>query len=144
MSKRLLDEIKITRVSNAAAAGTSDVNGTGVDMQGFDGVLFVAAVGTLTATQVTTLKAQSSTDDGSTDAYADISGAVTAALADGDSNKLLVLDVHHPSERYVRPVLDRGTANAVLDGIIAIQYRAGSRPTSNGSTVSSAVGYSGQ
>lgn len=143
MSKRLLDEIKITRVSNAAAAGTSDVNGTGVDMQGFDGVLFVAALGALSATQVTSLKAQSSSDDGSTDAYADISGAVTAAAADGDSNKLLVLDVHHPLERYVRPVLDRGTANAVLDGIIAIQYR-GNRPTTNGSTVSSAVGYSGQ
>ena len=51
-------EQKMIRVSNAVAAGTTDVNCTGVDTANFESVEFVAAFGTLTATQVTQLKAQ--------------------------------------------------------------------------------------
>ncbi len=136
MLKSLLDEIRVTRVLNAVAAGTTDQNGTGLDMTGFDGVLFIAAFGTLTSTQVTSLKAQQSSDDGSVDGYSDLEGSAVGPLADGDGNKLLVLDVVAPTKQYVRPVIDRGTANAVIDGLIAIQYRARSKPTSQSSTVS--------
>lgn len=132
----LLDNVAIDRVSNAEVAATTDVNGTGVDMQGYDGVVFVASLGTLTSSQVTTLKAQGSSDDGSADTYADITGAVTSAMDDADSNLLLILDVYRPLERYVRPVLDRGTANAVLDSIVAIRYRASKAPVTQGATVS--------
>jgi hypothetical protein len=134
----LSDGVRVTRVVNATAAGTTDVNGTGVDMTadgGYDGVLFVAMFGALTATQVTKLKAQSSSDDGSSDSYADIAGSATDALADGDGNDCLMLDVIRPPERYIRPVVDRGTANAVIDGVIAIQYRGRDLPTTNGATI---------
>lgn len=130
----LIKNVKVTRVMNAVAAGTSDQEGSVLDMQGFDGVVFVAAFGTLTASQVTSLKAQQGAASNLSDA-ADLEGTATGPLADGDGNKLLVLDVYRPQERYVRCVVDRGTANAVIDGVIAIQYAGAKLPIAQGSTV---------
>ena len=137
-----LEDHKLTRVSNAVAAGITDINCTGLDMMDaanqarYEGVLFVCALGTLTATQVTKLKVQQSDDDGGSDAYDDLEGSATAAAADGDSNKLLVCDVHRPTKRYVRAVVDRGTANAVVDGVVAVQYHGSRPPSVQSSTVS--------
>jgi hypothetical protein len=39
-----------------------------------------------------------------------------------------------PQERYVRCVVDRGTQNAVVDGIVAYQYGAKEGPTTHDST----------
>jgi len=128
----LNSNIKITRVANAAAAGTSAVNGSAIDMLGFDGVMFVAAVGALTATQVTSLKAQEGDTSSPT---ADLAGSLVGPLADGDSNKCLVLDIYRPLKRYIRPVLNRATANAVVDGIWAIQYCGHKAPTSHDTSV---------
>lgn len=122
----LSSQVKITRVANAAAAGTSAVNGSAIDMQGYDGVLFIAAVGTLTATQTTSLKAQEGDTSSPT---ADLAGSGSGNLADGDSNKCIVLDIYRPLKRYMRPVLVRGVANAVVDGIWAIQYCGDKAPT---------------
>lgn len=120
--------IKITRALNAVAAGTTSQNGSILDMSGFDGVMFVAAFGALTATQVTSLKAQQGALIGGGD-MADLAGSSVGPLADADSNKCLVLDVYRPLEQYVRPVVVRGTANAVIDGVIAIQYSTRVKPT---------------
>ena len=126
---------KIKRVMNAVAAGTTDQNGSSVDMANWEGVMFVATLGTLTAGQVTRMKAQQSSDDGAGDAFADLLGTQTPAMADADDDKVIVLDIYRPRERYVRPVLERGTANAVIDGIIAIQYGPRKKPTTHDTTV---------
>ena len=52
---------------------------------------------------------------------ADLAGSAVS-IADSDDNKLLVLDIHRPAERYVRAVVTRGTADATIDGVIAILY----------------------
>jgi hypothetical protein len=132
----LSKQVDISRVSNAAAAATTDVNGTGVSTAGWDGVLFVALLGTLTTTHQTSLKAQQSSDNASADDYTDIAGSSTGNMADGDSNKIILLDVFRPTKEYVRPVLDRGNANAVVDGILAIRYAGRNIPITQGSTVS--------
>ena len=41
------------------------------------------------------------------------------ALADTDGNKMLVAEAYRPKCRYIRAVVVRGTANAVIDGVIA-------------------------
>jgi hypothetical protein len=135
MNGHLSDLVKTVRVVNATAAGTTDINGTGVDMAGYDAVRFVAGVGALTATQVTKLKAQQSSDDDDADAYADIEGSAAGPLADGDGNDLLITDLIRPTERYVRPVVDRGTANAVVDFVIAELYRSRDLPVTQDGTV---------
>lgn len=128
---------KVVRVVNATAAGTTDINGTAVDMDGFDSVEFVALYGALTATQVTSLKAESS--DSSSTGFAAITGAATTALADGDGNKAQRLEVYKPQKRYVRCVVDRGTANAVVDGVVAILHGPAIKPVTQDATVVSAV-----
>jgi hypothetical protein len=136
MTKQMQEETKILRVMNAVAAGTTDQNSTGVNMAGWESVEFVAAFGALTATQVTSLKLQQSSDDGSADAYSDLAGTSSGALADGDGNKLIRLEIVNPEKRYVRAVVDRGTANAVIDGVIAILRRPRSLPITQDASVS--------
>jgi hypothetical protein len=111
------------RVVNAQAAGATNVNGTHVDMSlfDFDGVLFVMGVGALTAGQLTGIKAQNGALSNDTD-QADIPNAASPLLADTDGNKIVILDVFRPQLRYVRPVVLRSVANAVIDFVIAIGY----------------------
>ena len=126
---------KLTRVMNAKAAGATAQDGTAVDMQNWEGVLFVALFGTLTATQVTSIKAQQSTAKAS--GFSDLEDTKVGPLADDDGNKALVLDVKRPRERYVRLVVSRATANAGIDGVIAIQYGPRKAPATHDSTVAS-------
>ncbi|NQU38201.1 MAG: hypothetical protein HQ526_11490 [Actinobacteria bacterium] len=124
---------KVTRVSNAVVAGTTDINSSSIDMQGFDAVTFYVCFGAITASAVTSVKAQQSSDDAAADAFADLLGT-GITVADDDDNQVVALEVNEPRERYVRCVVDRGTANAVVDSIIAVQTRAGVEPVTHDST----------
>jgi hypothetical protein len=130
----LTDHIKVTHVLNAVAAGTTDQTSSEIDMVGFDGVMFIADIGTLSAGQVTKLQAQGSNTSGSEAAFT--TDAVTPAMADADSNKLLIVDIFRPVTRYLKAVVKRGTANAVINCVIAIQYKADKKPTVQPATVS--------
>jgi hypothetical protein len=99
-------------------------------------VQFVALFGALTATQVTSLKVQQgSLADGSD--MADLAGSLHTALADADGNKCLVTDLFRPQKRYVRCVVERATANAVIDGAIALLYGPRVEPVAKDATVKS-------
>jgi len=139
----LLNEVKITRVANAAAAAQTEVLSSVLDMQGYDGVMFVALLGDITATSVLTLTAKGNTAS-STSSPTPVTQVATAAFTAGASdadNKVLVVDVFDPELRYVFASLTRTTANAVVDGIIAIQYTAELRPTTqDASVLASAIG----
>lgn len=125
---------KTIRVLNAVAAGTTDQNCTIVDMKGYEGVRFVALFGALTATQVTQLKLQQGTQAGGGD-MADLAGTNVGPLADGDGNKMLSVEVIRPRERYIRCVVDRGTANAVIDGVIAELWGPAVEPVTQDASV---------
>lgn len=135
LGKNLLNNVKITRVLAAVADGQAASASDILDMEGFEGVLFIAKVADVTKGSVLTLAAQQSTinDAGG---MATLSGTVTytADAADADDD-LLVLDVFKPRERYVRAVFTSATQNAVKDGVIAIQYGARKVPITQGSTV---------
>jgi hypothetical protein len=125
------------RPVNATVAGTSAINGSAVDTLGFEAVRFVALLGTLTATQVTSMKIQGSLD-GSTN-WTDMGPSSTGNAADADSNKLLITEVFRPQYRYLRPVILRGTANAVVDGVIAELFLPRVEPVTQDANVSLAV-----
>jgi hypothetical protein len=128
--------VKVARVLNGVAAGTTEQTGSVIDMQGFEGVQFVALFGALTATQVTSLKVQQgSFADGSD--MADLEGSLHTALADADGNKCLVTDLFRPQKRYVRCVVKRGTANAVIDGALALLYSPRIEPVTTDATIKS-------
>ncbi len=122
---------------DATAAGTTNIDShlKVVDMEGFDGVLFIASIGALTATQVTSLTAQGSTLSDGSDAT-DLKGTASGNMADADSNKLLILDLYQPQFRYISVTVKRATANAVINCVIAIQYQGRLAPITQPATVS--------
>jgi hypothetical protein len=127
---------KVTRVMNAQAVATTNVNGSILDMEGFEGVEFILLGGTITD-GLLSIKAQDGAAANLSDA-ADLANTLVT-LQNTDDNKAAVLDVVKPIKRYIRPVVVRGGATgAVIDGVIAIQYGAKKKPVSNdASTVGS-------
>ena len=135
----VLKDCKITRVLNSVSAGTSDQDGAVLDMTGYDGVIFVASLGDVTSGSVLELQvfgntASSTSSPTPVELTDDSVGPVTAGASDYD-HKLLVADVIRPAYRYIFPRIKRGSANAVIDGVIAIQYRGRDLPAVQGATV---------
>jgi hypothetical protein len=123
---QLSNGIKITKVSDAVGAGTTDVESTGVDMAGYEGVLFLVSFGTAAANNIA--NAQQSTDNST---FADLLG--TAVALGGASDEDQWIDVYRPLERYVRCHLEIGTSSTV-ENIWAIQYGARKLPVDNTTT----------
>lgn len=111
---------KVTRALVATAVGITAVNGSILDMANFEGVMFIASLGTITD-GTTGVKAQDGNDSGLSDA-ADLAGSsVTMAIT--DDGKSVILDIYKPLKRYIRPVVLRsGATGAVIDDVVAIQY----------------------
>lgn len=134
----LADGIKglnILTVADSAIAGQTVVNSSIVDVGDCEGVIFICKLGTVTDTAAITLKAQCDDVDAA-DNMADISGASAAvASASSDSNKLILLDIIRPTERYVRAVVTRATANSAIESIIAIKYGPKVRPITEDASV---------
>jgi hypothetical protein len=129
----LSKNVKITPVIAYAAAGTGTTNGTEIDMQDFEGVMFVGgAIGTADAGNY--YKVQQDTATGMASA-ADLEGT---KVTPGDNGDSICLDVFRPQERFVRIVRVRG-ASSTGGAVYAIQYGAKKSPTSHESTVDSEI-----
>lgn len=122
---QLSNQVKITKVKDHSAAATSGVDSDGVDMAGWDGVLFLTSFGTAAANN--TLKAAQSSDNGSADDFSDLAGT---SVASGTSDEDVWIDIYRPRKRYVRVTAARGTSST-LESIWAIQYRGRKAPVSN-------------
>jgi len=123
----LSSHCKLTKVSDPITAGTSACPGTGVDMSGYNGCLFLTSFGTAAANNRLHVEGSSVT---STTGYADLTGTEVGA---GTSDEDQWAEVHAPRKRYLRPVALRGTSST-LDNIWAIQYGARDVPVDNTST----------
>lgn len=133
MATNLSETAKLIRVSNAVAAGSTDITpSAGVDTQGFDSCEFLFAFGTITSGAVTGVRVQQSSDDGVADTYADLE-STAQVVADTRSNDCVLVDIHRPGKRYLLPIVDRATQNAVLDGIFARLYNAKELPVTHDS-----------
>jgi len=119
----LSEKTKSVFAKAAVAAAQTAINGAVVDMTGFDSIVAEAIMGTVTDTNVCTLKLQAGTlADGSD--MVDIAGATIAtAAASTNSNQLVELDVKRFTalgKKYARAVLTPSVANAAL---AAMKYR---------------------
>lgn len=122
MAPLLSGQIKITKVADHTAAGTTAVNSASVDMANYEGVLFVTSFGT--AATDNSVNAAQSSDDSS---FSDLEGTKTGATA---SDEDVWLDIYRPGDRYVRLEAVR-TTSSTLESIYAIQYGAKKLPVSN-------------
>lgn len=105
-------------------AGTSEVDGDIIDMQNYEGVIWICKFGT--AATGNQLQAQQGADSGMSDA-ADLIGTLTTV---GSSDEIVYLDLYRPRERYVRCQVQRGTSTTI-DWCIAIQYGPKKLPVDN-------------
>jgi hypothetical protein len=135
---QLATNVKVVRAMNSVAAGTTTQNSSVIDTAGYDGVMFITAFGALTATQVTSVKLQDGAAANLSDA-ADLAGSGSGNLADADSNIMVVHDLKNPQKRYCRVTIVRGTANAVIDSVIAILYKGRKPPELTDATVKKIV-----
>lgn len=112
------------------AADNETLNGSGVDMLGYESVMFI--VGALKGEELTfSMKAQQDTasDFGTA---ADLAGTANSFVTDAYTDGLAILDIHQPQERYVRPVItvpNAATAKATF--CVAIQYNPKNKPVAN-------------
>jgi hypothetical protein len=121
--------VKVSKVIAAQAAGTGTTNGTTLDMQGFEGVMFVGgAMGTADAGNY--FKLQQGEQSDLSDA-ADLEGT---KVTPGDNGDAINLDLYRPQERYVRVVAVRG-ASSTLGDVYAIQYTGRKPPISDDSAI---------
>lgn len=122
----------------ALSAAASDANSEVVDTLGFQGVRFMAGFGAITAGAATSIKVQQGTATNVSDA-ADLEDT-GITVADSDDNKVAIVEVNRPRERYVRCVIKRATQNSVVDFLVAELFNPRELPiTNDGTTVGNEV-----
>lgn len=136
--ENLLANGKFMVCSPDAAGATTDLDGTVIDMaqdEGYDGICLIAHLGDVADTSAINLKLMgSATSDGASPSLENEIGSVAAGAATHD-DKLLVLDTRGPANRYVFSRLVRGTANAAVNSVVAILYKARKVPVVQGADV---------
>lgn len=125
----LVNDVKITKVKAASAAGTTAVTSDIIDMSGFESVAFMTTANAITATGVQSIKIQHGDESDLSDA-ADVTSA-SITIADDDDNQTFVVEMSQPIKRYCRAYVSRGTANSAFGEIYALQYGAKLRPVTN-------------
>lgn len=125
LSKRAKVSSAIT--SAAGVAAQTAINASILDMSGFGGVLFKLRTGDITASAVTSVKMQQGDQSDMSDAE-DLLGT-NIAIADDDDDQIFSIDLYRPEKRYIRAVVTRGTADAVIAGGDYTQYEPSLMPT---------------
>jgi hypothetical protein len=124
METPLSDVVKIDQGIATTGAGTTTINGTEIDMESYEGVLFVIKFGT--AASNNSIKAQQDVVTGMAGA-ADLLGTLVAV---GASDEIVALDLVKPRKRFVRMAAVRGTSTTI-DWGIAIRYGSRKRPVTS-------------
>jgi hypothetical protein len=119
------------------AAGTTKRTSSILDMSGWEGVVFVAGLGTLLENgTLDVFVEQNTANQTSGMARLATTTAYTATAADALlSQSCIVVDVFRPQERYLQCIITPAAANAVILGIVAIKYKGRKAPVTAGATV---------
>lgn len=109
--------------------GAVTTNGTGVDTMGFHQALIILNVGTVTTSL--DVKVQESSDDGSGDSYADITGAAFTQVTTANDNAIYVARINLTgTERYIRCVgTGVGASQSYAVDVILTPYYTGDGAT---------------
>ena len=119
----LSNEALVREAVPTTAAGTSGINGTSLDMQQYENVLFVVKFGT--AASDNTIHVEVSADEST---WNDLAGSQVTV---GSSDEIVAIDLTNwVADRYARVVVERGTSTT-LDWGVAIRYGAHNTPVTN-------------
>jgi hypothetical protein len=130
MGHALSDSIKIDQILGYFAAGTTKRTSEIIDMSGYDGVIFIAGLGTIIEAGTIDVYPEQHTLN-QTSGMAELAGTaaytVTTAAA-ALTYSCIVVDVWKPQERYLQCNITPASQNAVVLGIVAIRYNGNIRP----------------
>ncbi len=118
------------------ASGGTDLFGTALDMQGYDGVRFLGLLGTAGSTDVAVLTAYgatSSTATSTSDGYTLLSTGSVITSSAGEDDKLYDINVFRPRSRFVTAKITRSAA-VEYGGTIGIRYNRIAESSTRGST----------
>lgn len=109
--------------------GAVTTNGTGVDTLGYHQALVVLNVGTVTTSL--DVKVQESSDNGSGDSFADVSGAAFTQVTTANDNAIYVARINLDArERYIRVVgTGVGASQSYAVDVILTPYYTGDGAT---------------
>lgn len=137
-SPTLLRNVEIRQIGAPIAnASNTNSNSTRIDMAGYEGVIFVCPIEDSANTGVATITARQHTlnqDSGMTNLVGATVSA-TSAADDDLNNKLLIIDVYQPRERYVQLNRTSATANIAFGTVTAILYGKKKLPVAAHSSV---------
>jgi len=129
----LLKNVKIDQILGYSAAGQAAKTSDIIDMQGYDGVLFVAGFGTIVEGGTQNVQVYQDTDRaGGTMAAVAGTAAHTVTAANAALTKsAIAVDVYKPLERYLEVIVTPATQDAVILGVTAIRYKGKMGPDAN-------------
>lgn len=125
--------LKVDGTNYTGAAGITTLTSEPVDTANADIVRFIVGYGAITATAVTSNKVRHGAASNMSDG-ADLL-ATSQSVADSDDNKIVIIEVVRPLERYMDVVTVRGTANAVVDFVICELWQKRVQPVTQDSLV---------
>lgn len=136
MSKGILKNVAVDFVNALVSAGsTIDDNSSILDMQGYEGVIFMVTITDSADTGVAALTVQTNSANSDSGMTASTAIATATSAANDDLNSmLLVAELKKPIERYVQGTLTSATANIAYGETIAIRYGAAKAPVAQSST----------
>jgi hypothetical protein len=116
----LADTVLISQDIADQSSG-SNVNGTALDMQGWDGCLFAFNIGAMAGGATFDARIVSSANANMSGAT-NIANAAITQVANTGNTTLVLVDIFRPTDRYIRSATIPATANTTF-GSVAIRYR---------------------
>ena len=129
--RNLLNDIEIANVSAPVAAGSAiDQNTSIIDMQNFEGCIFIAPVTDSVAAGVATLAIEQNDveSDVGMKALMEAEAMLTSVVDDDLNDKFIVIDIYKPKKRYIQGVLTSTNANIAFGNVTAIKYSGRKSP----------------
>lgn len=134
-----LHNLQIDQVLGYYAAGTTKRTSDIIDMDGYDGVVFVAGLGTTIENGTVDVFVEQHTlnqTSGMARVATTTAHTITAANA-ALAKSAIVVDVFKPRERYLQCNITPAVSNAVILGIVAIRYKSHLAPVTNSTLIKS-------
>lgn len=130
----LSENTKITHIAIPAAADATDivVTSTDVDMQGYDGVLYLFVTGAVGTSIIITPQVSdnaSFTGDNAKDLRKSDGTSAALTIGTGGANATHGIDIANPPDRYIGVKVDK-TGNCAV-AVVAIQYKSSEAPITN-------------
>ena len=116
-----LSDSVLASIDIPSQIASANVNGTVIDMQGWDGCCYIFNLGAMTSTATFDARIVSSANANMSGA-ANITNAALTQVTTATPNNVFIIDVTNPTNRYLRSATQPATANTQFASV-AIRYR---------------------